>query len=316
MLSSLGAWALIFNAVFAWATLSERLHLMEVLAIGGIIAGVVMVIATTPVGHGFAPDGSMDQIAGPLFQARFLMLSTAIISFLFCFRFTAGNKWPDLVPFCWTICSSIAGAYTVTLFKCVSTSMLDGSTAHPWCDVRFYAVIAVAIFLCISQIHLLNMALNLGRANFIVPIAFAFNLLSQIAIGEAAYHEMGVFLPLQALCYTGGIVLILCCVVLCVRAKMAAEALESEMFGTSSEKEDSPLLPERPLSVTSAKTMPARNAYGFSFDETDPFLLRGRSMSLDAPGATSMDCDAFPESFRGLRGRKYTVAFAGPLALA
>lgn len=314
MLSSLGAWALVFNAIFAWAILSERLYALELLAIGGIVMGVLMVILTTPVGKGFAPDGTMDEIAGPLFHARFLSITAALLSFLFCFRIVAAAHMPDLVPLCWTLAASIAGAYTVTCFKCISTSMLVWSTARPFDDSRYYAVVGVAVFLCVTQVHLLNMALNTGRANFIVPIAFAFNLISQIAVGEAAFHEMGRLTPSHAIIYAGGIVLMLLCVVLCVRAKMAGETLESEKYGAEkSETPRAPLLPEMPH----AATLPARAMALFSFDEADPFF-KGRSLSLlssDSMNST-YDCEAFPESFYGVRNRTYTVSVSGPLALA
>jgi len=138
MLSCLGAWSLIFNAFFARAFLGETIHTHELAAMGGMLVGAIIVVCTTPIGEGLMNGMSgVDQIAGPLMRASFLLLSAGIASLLLLFQLSIYRS-PTHTPLFWTVCSSILSGYIVTLFRCISFLILDWRVTRPWLRARVY----------------------------------------------------------------------------------------------------------------------------------------------------------------------------------
>jgi hypothetical protein len=315
MLSCLGAWALIFNALFAWAFLGEHISSGELFSIGGMVAGAAAVIMSTPTSNSFANGNftTMD-IAGPFFQGVFVCVSAGIAFFLTLFRITV-HYMPDLKPVLLALCSAIASGYTVSLFKCVSILILSWSSAEPWKRWQFYGVLLVALGLCLVQVHSLNMALQLGRAMNVVPTLFAFSLLAQIGVAHAAYQEMRGMDGRHAATFVVGIVVMLSSVVGLVRSKITDEiVIVADDDSGELEKDQAPMERVPLLKIGDSKSLPART---WSLDSKDPtatvppFIRRPFTEDL----TSSLDYEAFRSSFEG-RDRAYTLSVTGPLGLA
>lgn len=315
MLSCLGACSLIFNAVFAWAILVEQIHILELLAMSGMIIGCVCVIVTTPR-HGISDltsgTAGMQEIAGPFFTASFLWLSAGIVSLLVLFRFTVALHFIECEPVFWALCSAVASGYTVMLFKCISLLLVAWGHTRPYAHWETFAVLIVGLALCLFQVHTLNIALHHGRAMTVVPTIFAFSLLSQIGLCQAAYQEINGIEQSEAAFFIFGICLMLVSVVGLVRVKIAAE-VPSDPEGEELAK-SLPIPAAVPLIKAGSQSMPARTySVGGSLDANgmgggEIGFMRSYSMS-------SLDHEAFQESFCG-RQRSYTVSVCGPLGVA
>jgi len=313
MLSCLGAWSLIFNAIFARSILGEDLYLLDLLGMTGIVIGALIVIHTTPasahaVDKGLAGEtAGLQEIAGPLFRAFFLLLSAGIALLLVLFHLVVEYRFPDLTPLFWTLCSAIASGYSVTLFKCISFLIIASEHVHPLEHWQCYVVVVVACLLCVAQLHMVNLALHSGRAMSVVPTLFALNMLAQIGICEAAYREMQGITGFEAAGFVSGIVLILVCVNAIVRMKIAMESEPSEDYIEDEPESNRSMESSEPEKRDKrSMSLPART---WSMDDfLDPLPAgRGRTCSLDS--------DAFTESFVG-RSRSYTISVTGPMGLA
>jgi len=313
MLSCLGALSLIFNAVFAWAMLGEQLHRLELAGMMGIIIGAVVVIHTTPAERGLDIDtAGLSEIVGPLFGSGFLCLGARIAAILCVFGAFAYSRGPHLISIFWAMTSGVCSGYTVTCFKCISYLAVSYERTQPMLHCRCYMVLMVAIFLCFGQLHTVNTALHSGRAMSVVPTIFAFNLLAQIGIGEAAYMEMEGMRTAQAVGFGCGIVLILVCVVAIVRMSGMKTALQTEGVAFEAKLEESfesKVADETGTPFYGRSTsLPARKFSLESFEDLGHLFQRTHS-------ETWLDHDDFSESFNG-RSRAYTVSLTGPMGLA
>lgn len=313
MLSCLGALSLVFNSIFACVLLGEHLHRLELVGMMGIIVGAVVVIHATPVEKGLnIGTAGLPEVVGPLFRSGFLCLGAGIVSVLVAFRLFVEIYSPELISIFWALVSGVCSGYTVTLFKCTSYLIVAWERTQPLSHWQCYMVLIVAVLLCIAQLHTVNAALHAGRAMSVVPTIFAFNLLAQIGIGEAAYMEMDGMNTIQAVGFAGGMVLILVCVVAIVRMSgMKSCTNLSEFEAKLEENFESKLADEkgRPDGIYGrSQSMPTRT---FSLDSLDDVSqVFGRTQS-----ETWLDHDDFSASFDG-RSRSYTVSMTGPMGLA
>jgi len=341
MLSCLGATALIFNAILAWSILGEHLHLFEGFAMIGIAIGTIIVIFNTPssaahVSEGMASHAAgVAEITGPLFKTSFLVLSAAIFAMLLGFGVFVTHINPDLIPIFWTVCAAISSGFSVTCFKCTSFLILAWERAEPWLHWQLYAVVSFALILCVAQLWMVNMALQSGRAMTVVPTLFAFNMLAQMGICEAAYHEMAGIKSVEAVFFAGGVVVILLCVVAMVQGKIEEEPEE----GTASEKSaqflkmeenldnDSltvPLIKERGVSTPGRSRAWSADDLSMdcaalrrksSWDDFDDSRTHSEKYAKLVQGASTLDVDSYKASFGG-RARFYSVSLAGPPGIA
>jgi len=323
MTSCLGAFALIFNAFFAWAIHGERLLFLEICAMVGIVVGALVVIHSTPVSDKLALDAvGIDEIVGPLFRPFFLFLSAAITLSLLSFRFLIEHCSPDLAPLFWSLASATLSGYTVTFFRCISFLFLTMERTHPLSYWRCHTVALVACLLCMTQLYVVNTAIQSGRAVSVVPAIFAFSLLAQIGVGEAAYQEMHGITGVKAVLFASGIALILACVVAMVRMKIAepeSAELESE-DGASVPLENGGMTPSTPFAEAGEfshssswpkSTKSDRLTVGF----VDFGFTRSERLFTRAEGELTLDFETFTPHAHGKK-RTYTLSLAGPMGLA
>mmetsp|Transcript_62655 Transcript_62655/g.136060 ORF Transcript_62655/g.136060 Transcript_62655/m.136060 type:complete len:385 (+) Transcript_62655:108-1262(+) len=308
-LSCLGAVSLVFNVAFAQCVLKETVVWQELCALGGILLGNAMVIASFAQGYSepMAPDLSLSSIARPLSEASLTSVTFCICLLIPVCWLASIRLAPSLLPVYWSVVAALISGYTVTFFKCFARLcvFLQQPLEHlePWC------ILAVAVAFSIIQGRLLTVAFTSGDALTVVPTYFALSLLAQILMAELVYHEVSALGRWQALCYFTGVELILCSVAGIVRMKLFADIEEQDalLLLDNSERETgqtfkqptagTPLLRQR-----SPRTSP---------DET---LIFGSSGPQDELVGTWLDIGAFPESFENTR--YYTLSTTHSMGLA
>lgn len=307
VLSSLGAGALIFNAIFAWMILGERILRLELLSMGGMVAGAFVVTCFHPAGQRLITGThGVQEIVSPLFSAPFLWLTGGIVLFLVLLRTAMVTFFPANFSIYLALCSAVSSGYTIALFKCISFLFLSWKTVHPLAHWQFYLVLAVALVLCVLQIHTLNLALHLGRAMTVVPVVFAFSLMAQISLCEVAYKEMRGITGIQAALSFGGVVLIMISIAALVRVKIKGEPLQEDAEKASLTV---PLLRE------GSKSEPHLGGRTWSRDAVDTIPVpRTWSLDVEAITMSSLDFQSLRDSPEG-RYRAYTVSVTGPMGL-
>lgn len=312
MLSCIGASMLIFNAFFSWLILREELHLIEVGAMVGIVCAVAMVISTTPIIEGPA-EPTLHDMLGPFVSPGFIALTAFLVISMGAVgitiaRSTLAAQHPEVIPLYWALCAAVSSGYTVNLFKAVVEFSVRWHTINPHLQWECYAVLVSALAFGVSQVHCTNIAFVKGRAMMVVPTYFALSLLAQLLISEMVV----VCLPEtrgHAIIFASGIVLILCFIVVLVRAKIAYEEEPEAIFEEVMQRTLSlPLSPKKSLIFTPTGARPIAD-FAPDSDESD-LLLADSAPDLRSRSKSSWDCNSFNDSFEGGE-RTYSVAVIG-----
>lgn len=328
MLSCLGALALIFNAIAAWIILGERIRGIEMVAMLGVVIGVVMVICTTPASSTWqvSEKDPLHSVVGPVLSSTFLTVAAALALLVIMARVICVNCFPSQESIFWVLCSAISSGYTVTLFKCISMFVTAWNLTQCYRHWQCYLILIVAMILCVSQIHCLNLALKIGRALTVVPNYFALSLLAQLGVGEAAAIDVP-FTTAGTIVFIGGIVLILFLISAVARMRIAyekqpgdvsEEVLRKASDGAVSPVADKKLVETQPQMPTSeAERVPLIHHRSMSWQGTgmERFWSMEDDGDLQYVRANSLDPDMFSSSFEG-KERRYTISVMGPLGLA
>jgi len=304
MLSCLGALSLVWNALFAFFLLRERVLLAELLSMLGMIGGVLMVISSTPVVEEpvhLHRDKTVMDVISTLMDVRFFS-----VVFTFALVLTVGiivvqRVTPGLESIYWAFATAVAGGYTVTLFKC--TANVFARVRFPWNDVKFYVVVGTAVVLCLAQVHTLNLALKKGNAVTVVPVYFSMGVLMQLLQAEVAYKELDTLSGRKNVAiFISGVGMVLAGIIAMVRAKLAAE--EGEEPAAEEHCEEGGRQARAPPRALRSESTPL---IGAELGGKRPRIQRLRSMS-------HIDPDMFKESFGG-SDRRYTISFTGPVGI-
>jgi len=286
IISCLGAWSLIFNAAFARALLSEVVRAVQLVAMAGIIGGVILVIYRTPTSE-HVHEGTVNEIAAALVDPAFLALAAGLVGGLSVAWCAVTRFRPNYVAFYWAVVSAALSGYTVAVFKCVSLLLALGRA--PWGNWEFYAVLAAGAVLCPAQLHVLNLALRLGSAVVVVPTSFALGMLMQILTAHLAFKELRGFATWEeGAGFWLGVGIVLLATSVMARSKISAEA-------------------------EAAGPMPSELEYGEDegkqASEATSLLTEAQrllSPSMRTPTSTSLDASAFRQSFDG--GERFYIA--------
>jgi len=300
MLSCLGALSLVWNALFAFFLLRERVLLAELLSMLGMIGGVLLVISSTPVVEEPAHllrNQTVTDVVSTLMDVGFFGVAFTFALLLTVGIFLVQRVWPGLEPIYWAFATAVAGGYTVTLFKC--TANVFARVRFPWNDVKFYVVVCTAVVLCLAQVHTLNLALKKGNAVTVVPVYFSMGVLMQLLQAQVAYEELDALSGRKNVAiFISGVGLVLVGIIAMVRAKIAAEeeeegqALEEHCEEGERQGQGAPKSESTPL-LEARDKRPGNKAH------------RGRSMS-------HIDPNMFKGSFGG-SDRRYTISLTGPM---
>lgn len=309
MLSCLGALSLVWNALFAFFLLRERVLLAELLSMLGMIGGVLMVISSTPVveePEHLHRNKTVAEVVSTLMDAEFFGVAFTFALVLTVGKFLVQRVTPGMESIYWAFATAVAGGYTVTLFKC--TANVFARVRFPWNDVKFYVVVGTAVVLCLVQVHTLNLALKKGNAVTVVPVYFSMGVLMQLLQAEVAYKELDTLSGRKNVAiFISGVGLVLVGIIAMVRAKIAAEEEEEEEG------------PEEPCDEVERQLSPAQAIPAPPKCESTPLLeaqlgtrmLGKRNRLRSMP---HIDPGMFRESFGG-SDRRYTISFTGPVGI-
>lgn len=190
MLSCLGTVSLIFNTIFAWGILGEAIVMAEFVAMGGLVAGVVIVILIVPDEAQRSLHHTAAGMTGMLIEAKFLILAGSMVAFLLAVYVAMRvSKVKGLRPIFYSLTTATLNGFNFTLWKCLS--MLVINLHHPFMHWQLFAVLGVVTPLVILQPITLNMALRSGEAMIVVPTNFAGGIIAQIFCAEVAFGELG-----------------------------------------------------------------------------------------------------------------------------
>lgn len=212
VLSSLGSWCLISNALWARALLGERLRWREVASMLGTVVGVVLVIQTTPSAGDPFP-GDLNRMNESFTSPRFLGTSIAFFVMLLVL-FGVTHHYLRFRPAAWALASAVLSGYTVMLWKCLSllvVSPVPGTTAL-WLRLEPYLISLFGNLVGAGQVHTMNCGLKLASPLLVVPIFYTLGMLVQMAVGSVFFGELNNFSDPFAMArfWAGTLVLLVC----------------------------------------------------------------------------------------------------------
>lgn len=302
MLSALGAWSLMANTLFAWSILRERLVMMEVVAMFGVIGGVVTVILATPdVDERYVAVGDLDVLIARFFEQMFIIVSASLVGGVCLAAYLSFEVYTDLVPFFWSLVSALATGVTAMLYKCIALLLVSvpPGSGSPWHRYETYLIVIAALGISIGQVHALNLALKYGEAMTVVPTYYSLGMLAQMLTAAVFFKELNGFESYTSMgVFCGGLIVLMSCIMWMTRVHILSE---SGVEIGSPESKDLGLVPRSPT----AKDL------GFV-----PRSPRTPLLSARRRGSSTLDSDAFEDSFLNGRGRVYSVSVTGPMGVA
>jgi len=236
MLSSLGTWALISNAVFAEWFLGEKMQLVKILPIGGMVVGMLFVVAGTPpagpseMGHVTVEEYTTMWLARDTVGLTAVLLFCLLVSRIIIFRFL--NKTNRNLPgLWWVILATMTSGYNMTLVKCGSELALRGTPQEYLNSPHFWVMVAVGLSFAVLVLHGINVSLGEGEALVVVPAYYASGMVFQIIVASVFFGELNGFTGMkQRLIFMGGVVSLLLCIaaigvtdILCAPCQQAAD---------------------------------------------------------------------------------------------
>mmetsp|Transcript_117245 Transcript_117245/g.284341 ORF Transcript_117245/g.284341 Transcript_117245/m.284341 type:complete len:428 (+) Transcript_117245:54-1337(+) len=224
VLSCLGSWTLVCNAVFAHLILDESLSSAQVVAVVGLVIAMVMVIYNAPRPDSDEPtrDGDAVHLAMRFLSPEVEVLSACFLGLLCCTRSLAlglqrakrlrapaaspaaalpGTEEADadaprqiLVPLSWAMLAAVAAGYTALLFKCIAEIVAGavsrtGESSGPWYCWEAYAILGVGLLCAPTELHCLNLALQSGEAVFVIPVYLTLAMMAQLTTGAVFFRE-------------------------------------------------------------------------------------------------------------------------------
>eukprot|EP00928_Gymnodinium_smaydae_P055977 TRINITY_DN39437_c0_g1_i1.p1 TRINITY_DN39437_c0_g1~~TRINITY_DN39437_c0_g1_i1.p1 ORF type:complete len:406 (-),score=76.76 TRINITY_DN39437_c0_g1_i1:81-1277(-) len=327
VLSCLGGYALIANAVFARCILGEMLRPVEILAMLGVVLGIVVVISCTPAVSDSAWD--IDMMIAALCARTFLCTCVALGVVMVC-TFSLARSRTELKPVAWALLSSICGGYSVMFFKDVSllASAAAAGTAQPWLDYRAYCLLVAGLCCGSSQIHTLNVALQMGEAVMVVPIFYVMGMLAQLLTGAVYFDELQAFKSNAKLqTFFAAVAALVVCIFVQTASKIWAETAEADDIEHQNSLDDkataliTPVL--SPVGASNGHMVDGAFAGAGSGQSLWREMLMHRARSSNgtlSPTSccsrkSSLDFGAFPDSFPGGQ-RRYIVSVVGQMGIA
>lgn len=279
MITALGSLAIVFNATFARFLLHEQVTRIQLLLMGCIISGVVLIICFTPV----VTKPIVHKHAGNLIMSHFItvdfLLSASIFVLLsFVSTLVIQRFYPNLEAVLWAAITSIIASYSMTCLKMWALLLTVPESLR---SVGFYVMLFFALILCAIQIHTLNIALRLGTAVTVVPIFFSLGLLFGLLQAQIAFKELvGLHHVHQAVPFVSGVVIVIASIFVLVRLRLGDEVAEREAgMDTASEHTTNVKGSGRVrASGISGKSVDADSI--IKVDHKDPKLSRQRAKSL------------------------------------
>lgn len=214
MLSCLGTWAIIPNAVFAWLILSERLSSPQLLYMAVMVAAMMMVILGTPSASA-SEQGVIhaDVLAAMFLGTGFLTLSVVLSGVLAAARFATLGVAGNMQAGFWVFLATTLSGFATTICKCVSLLATHSAPSAYLSSPYFYCMVSAGALLSGLMLHCVNMGLQEGDALIIVPMYYALGMLFQIIVAGVFFDELDSFSNAgQALGFTSGVVVLLLCI--------------------------------------------------------------------------------------------------------
>lgn len=245
MLSCLGAWSLIFNAVFASLILDENLNHLEKAMFVFTVFGVFCVIKGTPTAAEPCVQGlSTINVA---FQSRLFILTSVTLSVILVALVFIAKVSNSLRPVAWAIVSAIFSGYAVMLFKCVALLI---PVEQAWQNFESFLILAFAGVVGLGQVHSMNLALRSGEALVVVPIYYALGMMCQILTGVVFFRELASFAgPLELISFWGGVAMLVVSIFVMTQSRISSEIEDVGVPVT----ETSSLLDETPMESSPLK---------------------------------------------------------------
>lgn len=301
VLSCLGAMSLVFNALFAMLILGEDLLRTQLLAMVGVIAGVILVITNTPASDIVVHTGDIVVLVSPLISFEVCVTTLILAVFLPLCWIVISFFQPALMSIFWAMASAVSSGYTVSCFK--SGALFFTAVASPLRYMQTYCVLGVAVVLSLLQVHTLNLGLKVGDAMIVVPTYFALGMLAQLAMAEIVFHELEAWSSRgQANTFIFGVSMVVLCTVVMVR--VAREEIVDDEETTPGLRERTPL--RTYLSKHTTDLISPHSA------DTD---MSVRARYPRSSSISSLSPVAFRSSFDG-QERVYTVSVTGPMGIA
>lgn len=281
MLSCLGGLSLVFNTAYAHILLGERLRAPEVLAMSTMILGATLVVTSTPV-HDHHSVYAGDILANVL-HVEFLVGAAAICVVLVTLGVVSTYRTAELRPLFWALSCASCGSYSVTLFKCGAE--LAASTSRCWLRWEMYALGAVAVLVCLVQVHTLQLALKHSEVVKVMPRFFALGVLFSLMQAQLAFGELrDLSGPTAILSFVIGVILVVGSIIAIVHTQ--ADIDDDKVMYDDGDEEKMTLLSKR---RTASEPTLRRNSWSLntlaiskhntSFDEIDSFF----TVSLTGP---------------------------------
>lgn len=230
VLSCLGSWSLVCNAIFARVILGEEVGRTQAAAVLGLVGAVLVIVLNAPQAPNDKASTSAATLVADFQRPSFEVLTALLLSSTLLLRAAAegyqctaskGSKeiaaavpQPLLGPLSWAAASAVAGSYSALLFKCIaelvatstSTAKATPFPPSPWQHAlaepdqarplstlfcwQSLAIVTGALLLAPAQVHLLNRALENGEAVIVVPAYFALGMIAQLLTGAVFFQEL------------------------------------------------------------------------------------------------------------------------------
>lgn len=273
VLSCLGSWTLVCNTILAHVILKESISRMQTVGVAGLVVATAMVLYNAPQP---STEKEAHIVTANEMAARFLSPGFELLTAFFCGlgcimlilvkgvslatpRMTcAGSNTTSghaigtsasiaqktLLPTSWAMAAAIAAGYTALLFKCIAV-VIAGAMQRPdfapppWYSWKMYVIVGVALTCAPTELHCLNLALQLGDAAFVVPTYLSLGMLAQLLTGAIFFNEFCDFQSAShALGFGFSVLLTLTFVILMAKSK-ANEDMEQDIIENTPELQTS-----------------------------------------------------------------------------
>jgi len=223
LMTPVGGFTLVCNAVFAHYFLSEHLTRKDKIGTMNIILGIIVLATFGAKENGsFTVDELLKMYATPAFimYAIFLSISVAVLYYTYLMAKLRMKKYgkmhPKYAPFkklhplCCSALSGCLGAQSVLCAKSVAEMFKESVAGNMQFDrPEAWVIVFAMVFFIFSQIHWLARGLETFDAVYIVPVFQCF-FISVAVIGGAVYfREFDDMEPLNRLMFMVGLLITL-----------------------------------------------------------------------------------------------------------
>lgn len=196
VLSCVNCWSMVVTFVIAPVLLGETVSIFRMCSVLVLVFGCVWVIIFGPRKYREYNVEALRE-GWSIFTVQMCSLLCAAVLLYLVIRAMITTKRPRITVFQATLTAAMLGWYSVLTAKCTA-GLLWTTVYHQnnqLDSVESWMAITAVVILGLTNVHCLNLALQLGDAVFVIPLYEALSVTGQIFIGGIFFDEFSELTP-------------------------------------------------------------------------------------------------------------------------